>query len=185
MAAHPQGGCHGTSARSSRGRWRRRGSSHRASGARAGAVTRDRPELTQGVDVDVPAAPRLKVVIGRALGTVVVTLHGELSAVTSGMLHDVLLDLIEGQGNLFLVIDMHDVVIPAGARLDGLVAARASLLDRGGRFLLAAPVGPVRGTLEAAGLSEAIEVHPERRHHPSTTAGGRMAEGGAGGRDQR
>ncbi len=131
-------------------------------------MTDYRPQLTEGVDIGVAAAPRLKVVVGRALGTVVVTLHGELSAVTSGVLGDVLLDLIEGQGNLFVVIDMRDIVIPAGERLDVLVEARASLLDRGGRFLLDAPVGPVRDAVDAAGLGEAIELHPERRHHPST-----------------
>ncbi len=114
-------------------------------------------------------APHLKVVVGRALGAVLVTLHGELSTATAGRLGDVLLDLIDGQGNLFVVIDLHDTVIPEGEGLDVLVTARASLLQRGGRFLLAAPSGGTGDVLQAAGLADAIETHPERRHHPSMT----------------
>lgn len=111
----------------------------------------------------------LELVVGRVLGAVVVTLHGEVTAASCEVLGDVLADLIDGQGNLFVVVELGDVVIAEGERLEVLVAARNSLRQRGGRFVLAAPPGRTRDVLQAAGLAEVIEVHPERRYHPSMT----------------
>ncbi|MGI8776293.1 MAG: STAS domain-containing protein [Acidimicrobiales bacterium] len=54
--------------------------------------------------------------IGRALGTVVVTAHGDLDDAGAANLERVLDDLIDGQGNLHVVVDLHDVgaVGPSG-----------------------------------------------------------------------
>ncbi len=49
-------------------------------------------------------------VIGRALGTVVVTVRGELDAAAIARLERVLTDLIEGQGNLTVAVDLSRVL---------------------------------------------------------------------------
>src|SRR4051794_4742841 len=49
-------------------------------------------------------------VIGRALGTVVVTVGGDLDATAIDRLERVLTDLIDGQGNLAVAIDLSRAV---------------------------------------------------------------------------
>lgn len=106
--------------------------------------------------------------ISRTLGDVVVTVEGEVGARTSGMLGAALLDLIEGQGNLFVVVDLRGAVLAGPSGLDVLAAAKRSMEGRNGQFLLSAPSHDIRKALLAAGLADVIEAHPERRHHPST-----------------
>ena len=88
------------------------------------------------------------------------------SAASAG-LGDVLGDLIDGQGNLFVVVDLLDVVVAQPEALRVLVAARRAVEGRGGRFVLVAPTDG-GDALVAVGLADVIEVHRERRHHPST-----------------
>lgn len=114
------------------------------------------------------------VVIGRALGAVVVTVHGRLDADAAQVLDRYFHDLIDGQGNLLVVVDLADAAIAAGG-IDVLVKARRSLRARGGRLLLGRPSRETANALHAAGLGDAIELHPERRHHP--TAGGEPSTG--------
>ena len=112
----------------------------------------------------------LKLVVGRDLGAVVVTLHGALDSATCAALGDVLGDLIDGQGNLFVVVDLLRVDIAQTQALGVLVAARRAVEGRGGRLLLVAR-SDGGDALRAAGLADLIEVHRERRHHPSTATG--------------
>ena len=112
-----------------------------------------------------------RVEVGRVLGAVVVTVEGGLTAGTWPALGDILCDLINGQGNLFVVVDLRATILTDAGGLDVLVAARRSLEERGGRFLLSAPPAETLQALSAAGLFDVIEVHPQRRHHP-TVAGG-------------
>lgn len=116
-------------------------------------------------------APPWRVEVGRTLGAVVVAVHGELTPGTSQALGDILCDLIDGQGNLFVVVDLRAAVVAGPGGLDVLVAARRSLEDRGGRFFLSEPPPEALQALDAAGLFDAIEIYPQRRHHP-TVAGG-------------
>lgn len=48
------------------------------------------------------------IVAGRYQHTVVVTVHGELDLPRAVLLGDILADLIEGQGNMSLLVDLHD-----------------------------------------------------------------------------
>ena len=68
----------------------------------------------------------LSLAIGRASGTVVVTIHGELDEADGGVLRPILMDLVEGQGNA-VVVDIRDVkvVSPAASEVFRAVAARA------------------------------------------------------------
>lgn len=63
-----------------------------------------------------PCSPGLSLAIGRALGTVVVTLHGTVDDAGAAVLCSVLRDLIDEQGNLDVVVDLRRVMItdPAG-----------------------------------------------------------------------
>lgn len=114
-----------------------------------------------------------RVDISRTLGAVVVAVQGELALGTSAALGDVLSDLIDGQGNMLVVVDLRAAVVAETDALDVLVAARRSLEDRGGRFLLAAPSPAIGQALVAAGLADAVELHPQRRHHPTVVNGPR------------
>lgn len=124
--------------------------------------------------------PVLRLAIARALGAVVVTVHGELDASTSVVLGRRLEDLIEGQGNLFVVVDLRGVVVSDAAGLDVLVKARRCMEERGGQFVLASPSTETEVALRAAGLAEAIEAHSERRFHPSVVRRPRPRPGSDG-----
>lgn len=128
--------------------------------------------------------------VGRALGVVVVTVHGTLDASGCAQLEQVLEDLIDNQGNLRVVVDLLDLsrVDPAGLAVFRGAAASAS--SRGGELIFADPCDAVRRALEAAGLAPAFSVtgrstplrrrafrRPERRPLQS---GGRVTAYAAG-----
>jgi anti-anti-sigma factor len=81
--------------------------------------------------------PSFGLAIGRALGTVVVTLHGELSATTSPQVTEVLRDLIDDQGNLSVVIDARDLTVSGPDGVAAFVVAAQWARRHGGRFALA------------------------------------------------
>ncbi|MCA1708090.1 MAG: STAS domain-containing protein [Actinobacteria bacterium] len=108
-----------------------------------------------------------RLAIARAFGSVVVTVHGALDSRTSELVRHALADLIEGQGNLFLVMDLRDMVVTDSGELSVFAEARRSLEERNGRFVLGAPSKEAGEALQEAGLGEVIEVHFERRYHPS------------------
>lgn len=114
-----------------------------------------------------PDGPSLRLAIARALGAVVVTLHGQLDGSSSVVVGQTLEDLIEGQGNLFVVVDLRDTVVRDTAGLAVLVKARDRMEERGGEFILASPSTDTDRALRAAGLGDVIETHAERRYHPS------------------
>src|SRR5437763_877240 len=80
-----------------------------------------RTEAPQG------ARAGLSIVIGRFLGTVVVTLRGTLDTLAATRLAATLQDLIEGQGNLAIALDLRGLrqVAPSGLRV--LSAAASGL----------------------------------------------------------
>lgn len=118
--------------------------------------------------------------IARFLGAVVVTVHGELDVGTSVVLGQTLEDLIEGQGNLFVVVDLREVVVGDAAGLGVFATAKHSMEQRGGQFVLASPSTGTGRALRAAGLADAIEAHAERRYHPSVVRRPRPAPGSGG-----
>lgn len=133
-----------------------------------------RPALGRAVDPTparqvARAAPELRLAIARALGAVVVTLHGELRRSTTRALSAALRDLIDGQGNLYVIVDMHDVRVGDAGGLQVLASARGAVESRGGRFLLAGASDETASAIRAAGLGDVIELHPERRGHPSAS----------------
>jgi anti-anti-sigma factor len=94
--------------------------------------------------------------VSRAMGTVVVTAHGHLGASEADVLQAVLVDLIEGQGNLRVVLDVRDVSGLGPSSLKVLVAATGVAARLGGQLTFADPSEAGTGALEAVGLGDAI-----------------------------
>ena len=91
---------------------------------------------------------RFYVAVGRALGTVVVTVHGNIDVEGCHVLHRLVRDLVEDQGNLDVVLDLWDVddIDPSQ------VAWLANSLGppaRPGRYRLARPSPALREALAA------------------------------------
>jgi anti-anti-sigma regulatory factor len=96
------------------------------------------------------------VAISRALGTVVVTVHGSLSSETSGQLRHILWDLIDQQGNRNVVVDLRDTTVGPRAGLEVFEAA-ADVIERlGGTFTLSGPPDEIVGALAAGGSAKVI-----------------------------
>jgi len=90
--------------------------------------------------------------IARTKGGVIVTMHGDLEADRTPLLGRFLSDLIDGQGNLDIVIDLRDVATIDGKSIDLLAAASQHTRARGGRLVLSTPFPEIRDDLRHAGL---------------------------------
>ncbi|HET7486550.1 MAG TPA: STAS domain-containing protein [Acidimicrobiales bacterium] len=101
--------------------------------------------------------------ITRDMGVVVVTAHGRLDATSGATLRAVLVDLIEGQGNLRVVVDLHAASVVDPSIVEVLVAASASATRRGGELTFTDPSDCLLATLEAIGLASAATVAAHRR----------------------
>ena len=98
----------------------------------------------------------LGVAIGRALGTVVVTLHGELNATTSPQLAGILRDLIDHQGNLSVVVDAHDLTVSGRDAAAVFVVAGEWARRHGGTLSVARATPPVRRALTESGVRDPV-----------------------------
>ncbi len=113
-------------------------------------------------------ARAVDIVIGRFQSTVVVTLHGALDPGMSAELGCVLDDLIDGQGNLAVVMDLRDLRRIDCSGVEALRAAARQMAARGGRLRLAGPVGSVLDSLTLSGLASLIDTSFEDEHRRST-----------------
>ena len=105
-----------------------------------------------------PPVPRhhFSIVIGRNLGTVVVTVHGELDISRAGHLGDILADIIDGQGNLSVVVDLHDATTSDPDSLWVFTDAAERARGRGGTVLLSEPPLPLGEALQLRGLDNFV-----------------------------
>jgi anti-anti-sigma regulatory factor len=69
--------------------------------------------LACGMKVAPGAQSPAEIVVGRYQGTVMVTVHGELDRSKADHLRLLLTDLIDGQGNVSVVIDLQDATAHA------------------------------------------------------------------------
>lgn len=106
--------------------------------------------------------------VGRALGTVVVTLRGKLDRAGAAALEHALRDLIHDQGNLSVMIDLGnlDSMEPTFAAV--LASAREWACQLGGRFELHGPSEVALATIHQAGL---VDVVPSTNHRRRPTPG--------------
>lgn len=98
--------------------------------------------------------------VRRALGTVVVTVHEELDGSGAAHLDRILADLIDGQGNLAVVVDLGDVSVVESDGLAVLVAAAERAEGRGGALRLVNPPERVHQALEPRGLAGLFTPRP-------------------------
>jgi anti-anti-sigma factor len=98
----------------------------------------------------------LAIGIGRSLGTVVVTLEGPVDTPAAARLAATLSDLIEGQGNLAIAVELSAVTRVGASGLRVLSDAAFDLERRGGRLSLCEARQGVLDALHLAGLGRFI-----------------------------
>lgn len=108
--------------------------------------------------------PNLSVVVGRGLGTVVVTVEGEVTLASCQLLEGVLTDLIEGQGNLTVAVDLGKAIVEPEALMVFIQAARQAR-RRGTRFILREPPAEAHEALRSGAFEDPMEVVPRRASH--------------------
>lgn len=97
------------------------------------------------------------------MGTVVVTIDGEIDASSARHLEQILNDLIENQENMRVVVDLRDVAQLDASGVAALLAAAKLAHQHGGAFTVKEPSGAVYDSLEGAGVAEVI---PFSSHQP-------------------
>lgn len=118
------------------------------------------------------------IVIGRYQGTVVVTVHGELDLAKAAHLGATLTDLIDGQGNLSVVVDLHGATAKDADCLWVFTQAAERARLRGGTITLSDPPGSIDAALQLRGLDNFV-----RRFIENGLSGGPAAsDGGREGR---
>lgn len=108
--------------------------------------------------------PGFSLAFSRALGKVVVHLRGVLDAYAAPDLEAGLVDIIDGQGNRQVVLDLRDLtgVDAAGVRV--IEGALHRMADGGGELLLSGPREAVAAQLRAFGLAATFGITPEWTH---------------------
>lgn len=100
----------------------------------------------------------------RALSKVIVHIHGALDADTALELHERLVDVIDGQGNLQLVLDLRGMTLIDSAGFSVLVDALKRMQKNGGQLVLSGPTSAVTDTFGDAGLDNVFVMTPSWAH---------------------
>ena len=103
-------------------------------------------------------------VFGRALGKVVVSVHGPVDARTAPELRDRLRDLIDGQGNRHVVLDLRETTLVDPAGLAALVNAYKGMQRIAGELVLSGPSPDVIRAFRTAGLDKIFTLTPAWSH---------------------
>lgn len=123
--------------------------------------------------------PKFFLTFGRALGKVVVTVEGALDVDTAPELRDRLVDLIEGQGNRQLVLELRAMTSIDRAGIAVLVDALKRLQRNAGTLVLSGPGQDIVEALAAAGVEKAFAITPAWAH-PTYGHGGDHHSSGLG-----
>lgn len=94
----------------------------------------------------------------RTDASVVVDVAGELDLYTAPVLRDRLLDLIQGQGNRFVAVDLGEVGFLDSTAIHVLVRALRLARERGGDLTLARVSPPAQRVLEICGLTDIFTI---------------------------
>ena len=105
---------------------------------------------------EAPVPPRASIVVSRNRGTVVVTVHGELDLPRAGDLGALLADLIDGQGNLSVVVDLHDATASDADCLGVFTDAAERARRHGGMIRVSEPPAPIYSALQLRGLDNFV-----------------------------
>lgn len=118
--------------------------------------------------------------ISRALGMVVVTVHGAIDAQMSEQLRHLLADLIDNQGNLDVVIDLRDVDMIDLTGIEVVVEASERMRCKGGRLVLSEARSVESASLGGASVSRDLRPYAQ----PAQRGGMVMAPSGRGGTER-
>ena len=111
-----------------------------------------------------PDGSDFALVFSRALGKVIVHVHGALDANTAPVLKDRLVDIMDGQGNRQVVLDLRRTTGVDAGGLSVLVDALKRMDDHGGDLVLSGPTSCVEEQLRAADLEGTFGITPEWKH---------------------
>jgi anti-anti-sigma factor len=120
------------------------------------------PLGTTGFEARGPSRPApathdgAKVVVGRYQRTVIVTVHGGLDHPRAADLGHILSDLIDGQGNLSLVVDLSDAADAGAAWVSVFAEASERARRRGGAITLSKPPALLNQALHDGGLDHLV-----------------------------
>jgi anti-anti-sigma factor len=84
--------------------------------------------------------------------------HGPLAADTAPELHDRLVDLVDGQGNRRLVLELRDMTSIDRAGIAVMVDALKRLQRNAGTLVLSGPTAETLKALDAAGVAKAFAI---------------------------
>ena len=111
-----------------------------------------------------PHGSDFTLVFRRTLGTVVIHVDGVLDEDAAPTLRERLVDIIDGQGNRDVVVDLRGTSAVHSSGLVVLVDALKRMEDYGGELVLSGPTSWVAAQLRAAGLHKLFLITPEWRH---------------------
>ena len=111
-----------------------------------------------------PDGPKFSLAFSRALGKVIVHIHGSLDASTAPDLEARLVDIIDNQGNRQVVLDLRRMTSIDAGGLFVLADALKRMDDYGGELLLSGPAKAVESQLRVGGLEETFGITPEWTH---------------------
>ena len=98
------------------------------------------------------------IALTRTLGSVVVSVSGEVDASAAHELRTRLDDVIDDESPLELVVDLHDLAFMDTTGLGVLVHALKRMRERGGELTLSAPSPSTRKLLDISGLDRIFPV---------------------------
>jgi len=113
---------------------------------------------------------RFSIAISRALGSVVVTVHGTLDGPGARHLGSVLADIIDGQGNLAVIVDLHNARALDAGGLSVFVTAAERAGRRGAALTLRDPPVDFRESLSLLGIAHLVQVAHHDGGRPSPSA---------------
>ena len=118
-------------------------------------------------------------VFGRAYGAVVVDVHGALDGDTAGQLRDRLVDLIDGQGNRHLVMNLLETTGVDGTAMAVLLDAHTRIQNNDGTLVLSGASPGLLRAIEDAGLGKVFTVRPAWAHpaHGRRSSPSRLSAG--------
>ena len=123
-------------------------------------------------------------VFARALGKVVVSIHGPVDARTAPELRDRLRDVIDGQGNRHVVLDLRGTTLVDPAGLTAFVDAHKRMQRIAGELVFSGPSPDLIHAFRSADLDKVFTVTPAWSHpaygYGRTNAGDRAGWGRSG-----
>jgi anti-anti-sigma factor len=108
--------------------------------------------------------PEFSLAFSRAFGKVVVHIHGSLDSRSAPVLRDRLVDIVDGQGNRQVILDLRSMTAVDVAGLLVVGDAVMRMRECGGELVLSGPTAEVAAQLRPAGLAEAVLMTPEWTH---------------------